>query len=345
MRRLTIILVLSLLLSINIFSAETRGNFTCEFDNLNGVIITGCSIDDIRIEIPEKIGVRYVRGISETAFENCTNVQYIFIPAFVNHIDETTFNNLHKLKAVFVEKTNKWYANDAYGALYNKRMTTLIQYPAANDSKIFLLPDTVHTILSHALDYTPSLSVFRVAKSSKFFSVDENNVLFNKDKTKLIRVPMGKTEYTIPSGVVEIGISAFANCDNLEQIKTDSDAFVSVKGVLYNADMTTLGKYPAAMKGDTFVVPDGVILIAERAFENNKYLTKVTMPESLKTVGRYAFKNCTKLKQIAFLGEVIDQPDSSVFESDVTFYYRKDLTSWETADWTKDYKFIGRKNP
>jgi len=283
MKKAILVIILSLILSITVWGAETRDGFTYEIDELNGLIITGCSITDARIEIPAKIGARYVKSISDTAFENCPNVQYIFIPAFVKTIDENTFNNLDNLKAIYVNSANKYYSNDKFGVLYNKHMTTLIQYPPGNESQIFTLPENIYIILPNALNYCPFLNGIRVPKINKFFSTDENNVLFNKNQTELIRYPMGKTDtvYTIPESVTDISIGAFANCNNLEQIQTDSPEFVSLSGVLFSADMETLIKYPAAKSGDTYTVPEGVKYIAERAFEDNKHLKKITMPESL----------------------------------------------------------------
>ena len=46
------------------------------------------------------------------------------------------------------------------------------------------------------------------------------------------------------------------------------------------------------------VIPDGVIEIGDRAFEDQKKIVSVTMPESVIKVGSHAFEKCIKLKEI-----------------------------------------------
>ena len=52
---------------------------------------------------------------------------------------------------------------------------------------------------------------------SKAF-IDEDHVLFNKNKTTLIAYRAKKTNYTIPNSVTTIGKSAFSNCRSLTSI-------------------------------------------------------------------------------------------------------------------------------
>ena len=65
----------------------------------------------------------------------------------------------------------------------------------------------------------------QVGYLNRYYNVDESNanyssldgVLYNKDKTKLISVPIGTRSITIPDTVKEIGRFAFAYCYNLKR--------------------------------------------------------------------------------------------------------------------------------
>lgn len=62
-------------------------------------------------------------------------------------------------------------------------------------------------------------------------------------------------------------------------------------------------KYNGNGKGRNIKIPkkfngDSVTVIKDSAFEHNKYLTSLTIPESVITIGKRAFADCTKLKKI-----------------------------------------------
>ena len=67
-----------------------------------------------------------------------------------------------------------------------------------------------------------------------------------------------------------------------------------------------LVKYNGA--GGEVVVPDGVIAIGERAFEENEKITSLTLPDGVTSVGKLAFSGCSGLKTIVL-------PDASLIFS------------------------------
>ncbi len=85
-------------------------------------------------------------------------------------------------------------------------------------------------------------------------------------------------------------LTVFIESNAIESFSVDEEnpAYCSVDGVLYTKDMKTLVCYPPAKAGDTFVVPDGVEKIENYAFRYSK-LKKITLPNSVKTLGEGAF--------------------------------------------------------
>jgi len=71
-------------------------------------------------------------------------------------------------------------------------------------------------------------------------------------------------------------------------------------GILYNKDKTTLLLYPAGVSRTTYTISSSVTKIALEAFENNKHIQRLIVPEGVTEVGAKAFNGCTNLKWIYF---------------------------------------------
>ena len=99
------------------------------------------------------------------------------------------------------------------------------------------------------------------------------------------------TSITIPDSVTSIGNRAFSLCDNLTSITVDENNqyYKSIDGNLYTKDGTTLVQYAIGKKDTSFVIPDSVTTIGERAFSHCDSLTSITIPDSVTSIGRYAF--------------------------------------------------------
>lgn len=95
------------------------------------------------------------------------------------------------------------------------------------------------------------------------------------------------TSIKIPRNVHHIGDAAFAQCHRMEFIEVDPDntEYVSIDGVLFSADLTTLIQYPCARIG-SYAIPNGVTRIGKQAFRDCHGLTDIVIPESLNSVGK-----------------------------------------------------------
>lgn len=97
----------------------------------------------------------------------------------------------------------------------------------------------------------------------QYSSID--GVLFNKDKTELIKIPMRKTgTYAVPSSVKNIGFDAFHHCANITSVS----------------------------------IPNHIKVLNESAFRGCTRLNSIHIPNSVKTIGNSAFYYCTELTRI-----------------------------------------------
>ena len=114
-----------------------------------------------------------------------------------------------------------------------------------------------------------------------------DGVLFNKDKTVLIRFPQGKTgSYNIPDTVTRIAYKAFYGSSGLTSVNIP-------------ASVTSIGDF--AFDGCTSLtsvnIPNGVTDIGRYAFTRCTSLVSVNIPASLTSIGDFAFYD-TRLQNI-----------------------------------------------
>ena len=135
------------------------------------------------------------------------------------------------------------------------------------------------------------------------------------------------TSVTIGDSLRYIGNDAFSNCTSLTGIWVDEDnqSYSSDNsGVLFNKDKTTLIAMPRAHSGD-YTIPDSVTSIGNYAFCDCTGLISVTIPDSVTTIGAYAFRSCSSLTSVTI-------PDSVTGIGNYAFSGCTGLTSVTIGD-------------
>ena len=208
------------------------------------------------------------------------------------------------------------------------------------------IPDSIKSIAIDAFDFCSDLATIEASGQNVNYTTLDG-VLFNKEKTELIRCPAAKTgaHYTIPNSVNSIGDSALEGCENLKSITIPDSVtgiainafnfcsnlaaievngqnmnYTAIDGVLLNKEKTELIEYPKAKKGTNYMVPDSVTSIGKSALAGCKNLTRITIPESVHSIGEGAFNFSGNLTSITL-------PEGLTTIPDIAFAFCSNLTS------------------
>lgn len=272
-----------------------------------------------------------VTSIKYGAFEYCDGLTSITIPASVTEIENWAFGECANIKKFTVDSGNAYFCNDSYGVLFDKQKTELLFAPNQLTGS-YTVPSTVKTInfqsfygCSKLTDITipaatthvaystfglcSSLKKITVNGSNKYYSSDSSGVLFNKNKTELLRAPLLLNgHYTVPSSVKEIAGGAFETCINLTSATVPSSV-KTIYGAAFSAceNLTSVSlasgiteisgsMFSDCVKLQSIVIPSTVTKIKNSAFFNCLAMTSASIPSGVTEIGYNAFYGCGKLK-------------------------------------------------
>ena len=113
---------------------------------------------------------------------------------------------------------------------------------------------------------------------------------------------------TIPDSVIKIGKNALTRCHSLSSISISQDnpEYIMSDGILFNKNKTELIVWPNTVIGPHYNIPESVTSIGDYAFAGCVSLESITLPESLVSIGNWSFSNCRELKEIIIPDSVTD---------------------------------------
>ena len=273
------------------------------------------------VDIPETIDYMPVTKISESAFSNRTDIVELYLPSSIKTVGENAFNNCCSLeKVVFANGGVVTIDDGAFGV--------------CESLKDIILPEGLESLGVDVFYKSENIENIFIGENSNNYS-SENGVLFNKDKTVIIKYPPAKSDetYTIPETVTKIESWAFSYSSNLIELELPSSVTSVCDFAFYNCSniktVTTL-KNVVQLGGAAFEncysltnisALGELVIINPRTFKNCTSMTEISIPNSVKRIEYSAFQGCTQLEKI------IVHEENSAFSDYDGVLFSKDMTT------------------
>ncbi len=278
-----------------------------------------------------------VTSIGDSAFYWCASLTSVAIGNSVTSIGDSAFYNCTKLTSVTIGNSVTSIGNSAFNGCPSLTLVTIPDSVTSIGGRAFsgctsltsvTIPDSVTSIGGYAFSHCSSLTDITVDADNTTYC-SEDGVLFNKSKTELIQYPAGnaRTSYTIPDSVTSIGQYAFYGCTSLTSV-TIPDSVTSIGEYAFSscAKLTSvhISDIAAWCNIDFDSSSANPLCYAHNLYLNGTLVTTLTIPDSVTSIGDYAFYYCTSLTSVTIPDSVTSIGDSA-FNN--TAYYN-DKNNW-----------------
>ena len=279
-----------------------------------------------------------VESIGDSAFLGCGSLTSVTIPDSVTSIGSSAFRGCSSLTSVTIGNGVESIGTFAFSGCHSLTSVTIPDSVTSIGSYAFqycssltsvTIPDSVTSVGSSAFEYCSSLTEVIIPDSVA--SIGE----------RAFAECSSLTEVIIPDSVTSIGEGAFSNCPALtiyceatdkpdgwysdwacpvvwdcrnNEVADDEYVYIVSDGFRYalkNGTATLVRQPSNIIIADipATVTHNGTVYAVTRiganAFDNNKALTTVTIPDGVTSIDSYAFHNCGALRSVTISASVV----------------------------------------
>lgn len=245
------------------------------------------------VTLPESI-----KSVGNAAFYYCNSLISINLPDSVSYIGDYAFMYCNELVNIDLPEGLISIGSGAFGCCdkienfyISKNVTSIGENAFGNDLSVV----------------GKLISIIVAEENLNYSSTD--GVLYNKDKTTLIKCPETKESINISESIKKIDNGAFAGCDNL-------------KNIFLPSGVTNIGDdaFSWCKSLTNININEGVLTIGSGAF-NGSGITNIDIPSSVISLGDWAFLSCASLVNINVAG------NNPIYASKEGVLYNKELTT------------------
>lgn len=256
----------------------------------NSVVITDFTIDKPtdkyfelanpkEVVIPEVVEELPVTGIDSNAFDGASFINKVILPQTLTSIGSYAFRNCSSLEYINIP-TN---------------VSTIGKNILSGDVKLLKLETSGNTKLSALFDKTEVKNLEVMINNDVDILTDnfvDNNINFEVKKLIFGQSlqSLGKQNYL----------------RKVNEFESNSEIIKVIENVIYTDSGRVLAYYSEKKTDKEFICPNTVEVID--FFKDNNFIEKVTIPQSVKTLGDSFLSDCSKLNNLIFEGEIETLP-------------------------------------
>ncbi len=228
-----------------------------------------------------------LKSIGNGAFYQCSTLLFVNIPSSVVKVGQRAFDS-----TAYIKRTPNingiWYLDNwaisASKSIVDAEIANGVKgiagrvFEYCRNMSTIKIPSSVTYIGDYAFGGAKKLTSITVDSNNPNYS-SKDGVLYNKDKTTLIKYPENKSDenFVIPTGVKTIYNSSIQKTSNLKSV-TIPNTVTSI--CIYAFYMSAI---------DSINLPNSIKSIDSGAFNNCENLNNISLPSSLESLGSQVF--------------------------------------------------------
>ena len=262
-----------------------------------------------------------VTSIGDGAFKMCKSLQSVTIPNSVTSIGKEAFSSCDSLQSITIPNSVKSIGNRAFYLCESLQSVTIPNSVTSIGDAAFwgckylqsiTIPNSVKSIGNSAFCSCKSLQ--RVTIPNSVTKIGDF-AFVGCESLQSITIPNSVTSIgdgafwgckylqsiTIPNSVRNIGNHAFRDC-NICFFICNSTYFQNDDVCLFNKDKTAI--VSRIKDCVNYIIPNSVTSIGDYAFSGCESLQSITIPNSVTSIGKHAFEQCNSLQSITIPNSV-----------------------------------------